>query len=133
MTVGWTLYLNPDRVIAKAWFNLGTSTSARPARSQPPHNDDGMSKARRTYASRKIIPRVYVYTKCLPGGDQIHVYDDGTECPAVSEGDVVNKYWGTTKAGKARKRKAQACLTCREKKIKVSSETLLLDRTKTKL
>jgi len=70
------------------------------------------------------VPRTYAYTKSLPDGEQIYVYDDGFECPAVSNGVAVNKFWGMTKAGKARKRKQLACLTCREKKIKVLSTSL---------
>ncbi|KAF3054090.1 hypothetical protein E8E11_011495 [Didymella keratinophila] len=37
---------------------------------------------------------------------------------AIIDGEPVNPSWGITKAGKPRKRLAQACLTCREKKIK---------------
>lgn len=53
-------------------------------------------------------------------GDQgiCYVYSDGTHCPKFVDGTLVNANWGTTKAGKPRKRLAQACLTCREKKIK---------------
>ncbi|KAJ5099690.1 hypothetical protein N7532_006691 [Penicillium argentinense] len=47
-----------------------------------------------------------------------YIYADGTELPKVIEGVPVNANWGVTKAGKPRKRLAQACLTCREKKIK---------------
>ncbi|KAI1624339.1 fungal-specific transcription factor domain-containing protein [Exophiala viscosa] len=47
-----------------------------------------------------------------------YVYDDGTVCQKVINGDAVNPKWGTTKAGKPRKRLGQACNTCREKKIK---------------
>ncbi|KAJ4377378.1 hypothetical protein N0V83_000203 [Neocucurbitaria cava] len=43
---------------------------------------------------------------------------DGTYCRAIIDGEPVNPSWGITKAGKPRKRLAQACLTCREKKIK---------------
>lgn len=53
-------------------------------------------------------------------GDQgmCYVYSDGTNCPKFVDGTLVNANWGTTKAGKPRKRLAQACLTCREKKVK---------------
>ena len=43
---------------------------------------------------------------------------NGTYCRAIIDGEAVNPSWGITKAGKPRKRLAQACLTCREKKIK---------------
>ncbi|KAF2087568.1 hypothetical protein K490DRAFT_12804, partial [Saccharata proteae CBS 121410] len=47
-----------------------------------------------------------------------YVYEDGSYCRTVIDGEEVNPSWGVTKAGKPRKRLAQACLTCREKKIK---------------
>jgi len=40
----------------------------------------------------------------------VHVLEDGTVLPAMIDGEPVNPMWGTTKAGKARKRLAQACL-----------------------
>lgn len=43
---------------------------------------------------------------------------DGTFLPCQINGDPVNPEFGVTKAGKPRKRLAQACVTCREKKIK---------------
>ncbi|KAI9712369.1 MAG: hypothetical protein M1820_001582 [Bogoriella megaspora] len=46
------------------------------------------------------------------------IFDDGTYYKTEVDGEPVNPQWGITKAGKARKRLAQACLTCREKKIK---------------
>lgn len=46
------------------------------------------------------------------------VYEDGTTCKKVIDGEEVNAQWGITKAGKPRKRLAIACTTCREKKIK---------------
>lgn len=54
----------------------------------------------------------------IPGEGLCYVYEDGTYCRAVIDGEPVNPSWGITKAGKPRKRLAQACLTCREKKIK---------------
>jgi hypothetical protein len=39
-----------------------------------------------------------------------YVFKDGSTCPTVIDGEPVNPLWGTTKAGKARKRLAQACL-----------------------
>lgn len=46
----------------------------------------------------------------IPGKGLCFVYKDGGTCPTVIDGEVVNPMWGTTKAGKARKRLAQACL-----------------------
>lgn len=54
----------------------------------------------------------------IPGEGLCYIYEDGTYCRAVIDGEQVNPNWGVTKAGKPRKRLAQACLTCREKKIK---------------
>ncbi|KAF2269300.1 hypothetical protein CC78DRAFT_276870 [Lojkania enalia] len=54
----------------------------------------------------------------IPGEGLCYVYEDGTYCRAIIDGEPVNPSWGITKAGKPRKRLAQACLTCREKKIK---------------
>lgn len=54
----------------------------------------------------------------VPGEGLCYIYEDGTYCRAIIDGEAVNPSWGITKAGKPRKRLAQACLTCREKKIK---------------
>ncbi|PNS21088.1 hypothetical protein CAC42_3426 [Sphaceloma murrayae] len=54
----------------------------------------------------------------FPGRGLCYVYSNGDTCPVVIDGEMVNPMWGTTKAGKARKRLAQACLNCREKKIR---------------
>jgi hypothetical protein len=54
----------------------------------------------------------------MQGEGLCYIYEDGTYCRAIIDGEAVNPSWGITKAGKPRKRLAQACLTCREKKIK---------------
>ena len=54
----------------------------------------------------------------LPGEGPVWVYEDGTTCPKMIDGEQVNAEWGITKAGKPRKRLAIACTSCREKKIK---------------
>ncbi|KAF2230222.1 hypothetical protein EV356DRAFT_454307 [Viridothelium virens] len=54
----------------------------------------------------------------IEGEGSCWIFADGTYCRTVVDGEPVNPSWGVTKAGKARKRLAQACLTCREKKIK---------------
>lgn len=59
-----------------------------------------------------------IFEEDVPGKGLCYVYDDGTICPKEINGDTVNPKWGTTKAGKPRKRLGQACNTCREKKIK---------------
>ena len=56
--------------------------------------------------------------KHIEGEGLCYIYADGSYCPKNIDGVPVNANWGVTKAGKPRKRLAQACLTCREKKIK---------------
>ncbi|KAL8953818.1 MAG: hypothetical protein Q9222_000327 [Ikaeria aurantiellina] len=65
----------------------------------------------------KPLPRV-VGDQEIPGEGPCWVYEDGTICRKVIDGELVNAQWGVTKAGKPRKRLAIACTTCREKKIK---------------
>lgn len=54
----------------------------------------------------------------IPGEGPCWVYEDGSICKKVIDGEPVNAQWGVTKAGRPRKRLAIACTTCREKKIK---------------
>lgn len=63
------------------------------------------------------VPKV-VGERDIPGKGWSYMYDDGTCCPINIDGNSVNPQWGITKAGKPRKRLAQACSTCREKKIR---------------
>ena len=65
----------------------------------------------------KPLPRL-VGERVVPGEGPSWVYEDGTTCRKVIDGERVNAQWGVTKAGKPRKRLAIACSTCREKKIK---------------
>ena len=65
----------------------------------------------------KPQPRV-VAERDVPGEGPSWVYEDGTTCKKIIDGEEVNAQWGITKAGKPRKRLAIACTTCREKKIK---------------
>ncbi|KAI4180702.1 MAG: hypothetical protein L6R41_007057 [Letrouitia leprolyta] len=67
--------------------------------------------------SVKPLPRV-VGEQDIPGEGPCWVYEDGSVCRKVIDGEAVNAQWGVTKAGKPRKRLAIACTTCREKKIK---------------
>ena len=74
-------------------------------------------------SSTRTVPDYAVRPRCIgernvPGEGNCFFYEDGTYCPTVVDGEPVNPSWGVTKAGKARKRLAQACLTCREKKIR---------------
>ncbi|KLJ12472.1 hypothetical protein EMPG_12499 [Blastomyces silverae] len=59
-----------------------------------------------------------VEERFIEGEGICYVYSDGTHCPKQIDGEPVNANWGVTKAGKPRKRLAQACITCRDKKIK---------------
>ncbi|KAI9933232.1 hypothetical protein MW887_007705 [Aspergillus wentii] len=71
--------------------------------------------------TRSQVPRVrphVVDERYIDGEGLCYIYADGTHCPKLIDGVHVNANWGITKAGKPRKRLAQACLTCREKKIK---------------
>lgn len=59
-----------------------------------------------------------VEERVFEGEGLCYIYSDGSRCPKFLNGEPVNANWGVTKAGKPRKRLAQACLTCRSKKIK---------------
>ena len=65
----------------------------------------------------KPLPRV-IGEQDIPGEGLCWIYEDGSICKKVIDGEEVNAQWGVTKAGKPRKRLAIACTTCREKKIK---------------
>ena len=65
----------------------------------------------------QFVPRA-VREEVFPGEGLCYVYEDGSHCRKVIDGDAINVNWRLTKAGKPRKRLAVACLTCREKKIK---------------
>ncbi|KAK5406793.1 hypothetical protein LTR06_008287 [Exophiala xenobiotica] len=67
--------------------------------------------------------RKVVGEEAISGNVQSYMYDDGGACQKTVDGDNVNPKWGTTKAGKPRKRLGQACNTCREKKIKCDPST----------
>ena len=62
--------------------------------------------------------KMVVKEASIEGKGVCYVYEDGSVCQKVIDGDMVNPKWGTTKAGKPRKRLGQACNTCREKKIR---------------
>ncbi|KAH8702083.1 hypothetical protein BGW36DRAFT_356222 [Talaromyces proteolyticus] len=64
------------------------------------------------------LPTQVVEEKYLPGKGLCYIFADQSTCPKSIDGEPVNPNWGLTKAGKARKRLAQACIPCREKKIK---------------
>lgn len=84
--------------------------------SRSPLSDRG-SSGRDTAKIVKPSARV-VGDRIIPGEGPCWVYEDGSTCKKVIDGETVNAQWGVTKAGKPRKRLAIACTTCREKKIK---------------
>ena len=106
----------------------GLSAPSEPVRALPGrnyfHEDDtmdvGKPARRRTEGSSRapIRSKHCVGQQEVPGEGLCYVFDDGSWCRVVIDGEPVNPSWGVTKAGKPRKRLAQACLTCREKKIK---------------
>jgi hypothetical protein len=85
--------------------------------SYPEESTDG-DIARRlnsTHAMRNAPPAGNYSLQCvgqrhIPGEGLCYVFKDGSTCPTIIDGEPVNPLWGTTKAGKARKRLAQACL-----------------------
>ncbi|KAI4207440.1 MAG: hypothetical protein LQ346_000569 [Caloplaca aetnensis] len=98
-----TAAYSPDQ---PAVYDYGPSPNARP--------DPSTSNA---IQSVKPLPRV-VGEQEVPGEGPCWVYEDGSICRKIIDGEQVNAQWGVTKAGKPRKRLAIACTTCREKKIK---------------
>lgn len=64
------------------------------------------------------LPTRVIEERFVPGKGVCYIYADKSHCPKSIDGEPVNPSWGLTKAGKARKRLAQACISCREKKIK---------------
>jgi len=62
--------------------------------------------------------KTFLGSEEVPGQGRFFVYEGGIRIPATVDGEQVNPAWGLTKANKPRKRLAQACLDCREKKIK---------------
>ncbi|KAH7135274.1 hypothetical protein B0J11DRAFT_427025 [Dendryphion nanum] len=93
--------------ILSGQFPQDDSLDARPIRRRTEGAPRAPIRASRCVGQREIL-----------GEGLCFVYEDGTYCRAVIDGEAVNPSWGITKAGKPRKRLAQACLTCREKKIK---------------
>lgn len=103
-------------------------TRSDPSRSLSPYNKSALHTSRyhekamsRDPSSRPAVSAALhhvVDERYMEGEGLCYIYADGSHCPKIIEGVPVNANWGVTKAGKPRKRLAQACLTCREKKIK---------------
>ena len=105
-------------------LNISPNTPAQFHPPQPPNFDlssaslTGFDQTRHgTATSIKPLARV-VGEQEIPGEGLCWVYEDGSICKKVIDGEEVNANWGVTKAGKPRKRLGIACTTCREKKIK---------------
>jgi hypothetical protein len=72
----------------------------------------------RNYPVPPQAGRVLLREEHVVGMGPCYIYNDGTVIQRTFDRDAFNPHWGTTKAGKPRKRLGQACNTCREKKIK---------------
>lgn len=115
---GRTMYRQPSTAPPMVSTSLSGSLAGQPGQEDPMdivkpvrRRPEGISRAP-VRASRCVGQRE------IPGEGLCYLYEDGSYCRAVIDGEPVNPSWGITKAGKPRKRLAQACLTCREKKIK---------------
>ena len=93
--------------------DVSSSSSSR-IMTPPRHHQQQQGKRPQT---PPIRPQV-VDERYVEGQGMCYIYEDGSYCPKTINGVPVNARWGITKAGKPRKRLAQACMTCREKKIK---------------
>ena len=105
----------------------GPSDAYRPLMT-PPGEHTTTEEPYRSYSasSHSIQPayrRQVDHEAYIPGRGLCFIYTDGSVCPKNIDGDSVNPHWGMTKAGKPRKRLAQACTTCREKKIKCDPQS----------
>lgn len=81
----------------------------------PMVNGHGMERRQSVSQSRTAATTASHSLQCvgqreIPGEGLVYIYQDGSTCPTIIDGEPVNPLWGTTKAGKARKRLAQACL-----------------------
>lgn len=83
----------------------------------PSSNLSNTSGDIRPQPAHPLLPCV-IDEQIVEGEGLCYIYSDGSYCPKLIDGEPVNANWGVTKAGKPRKRLAQACITCREKKIK---------------
>ncbi|KAI4247867.1 MAG: hypothetical protein L6R42_009503 [Xanthoria sp. 1 TBL-2021] len=95
------------------------NSSSQPGLYEYPSNSGPRSNQPTGNAAQSVkpLPRV-VGEQDVPGEGPCWIYEDGSVCKKVIDGELVNAQWGVTKAGKPRKRLAIACTTCREKKIK---------------
>ncbi|EED17861.1 hypothetical protein TSTA_116510 [Talaromyces stipitatus ATCC 10500] len=101
-------------------------SQSKDATASPRHSDPSLShfvsspgqEGSRPGSRGPAVPNQVVDERYLPGKGVCYIFADNSYCPKLIDGQPVNPNWGLTKAGKARKRLAQACIPCREKKVK---------------
>lgn len=99
-------------------YTPGGSAPPRQHRSPTAPSERPSSHAVAT-PSPETSAKTFLRTEHVPGKGTEYVYNNGARLPTHDiDGERVNPAWGMTKANKARKRLAQACIECREKKIK---------------
>lgn len=99
---------------------------SRDPTTSPGHSDQSLShyfssptqEGSQSGSRGPAVPNQVVDERYLPGKGVCYIFADNSYCPKLIDGQPVNPNWGLTKAGKARKRLAQACIPCREKKVK---------------
>lgn len=104
------------------WNDSVSNNSPTEDNGVTPASKKSRSRAGQPTSTTASAPRL-LGQRDVPGQGLCYVYEDGTFCKTIIDGEPVNPSWGVTKAGKPRKRLAQACLTCREKKIKCEPNT----------
>ncbi|KAF3009452.1 hypothetical protein E8E13_001605 [Curvularia kusanoi] len=116
-----SMHANPSGSAFQQLSNASETDTALPSRAVYDETEDTSRPVRRRVDALSRAPiraSRCIAQRDMPGEGLCYIYEDGTYCRAVIDGEPVNPSWGITKAGKPRKRLAQACLTCREKKIK---------------
>ncbi|KAI4750206.1 hypothetical protein E4T52_17196 [Aureobasidium sp. EXF-3400] len=113
--------------LSQPTYSIDTAEQPRSEVAYPYHEDrsnDGTARrliaihrVRNMPSASKSSPR-WVRQRRTPEEGMYYVCQDGSTFSTVIDGEPVNPLWGITKAGKARKRPAQACLNCRRKKIR---------------
>lgn len=106
---------NPTRPLSS--LSHRASYGKEGADSQPLSSQGQSATAPGSSRPHQLLPHV-VDERYIEGEGLCYIYADGSHCPKSIDGVPVNANWGITKAGKPRKRLAQACISCREKKIK---------------
>lgn len=118
-----TRYELPQRVCLSSYKKTSSANSCSPIT-----NEEYEQRTSDAPPERLANPRFtptgarptlkYLGIKHHPGEGAFHVYEDGYRIPSQVDGVMVNPQWGLTKAKKARKRLAVACLNCRGKKTR---------------